>query len=168
MYSKAVAFVLGLISFVPPFNGLLRFYLKRWGAGTLYTMTAGFCFIGNILDIVQIPRLVDEANRKWKRRELAKLNEIDQLMLGSDSRAVRERPVDRSAASEIRPNLEKIILASASKNNGYTTPSQVALESNLARAAGHARSNPLEHPVDGIRKLVFAQLGKCATRIHDR
>ena len=50
MYSKAIAFVLGIISFVPPFSGLLRFYLKRNVTGVLYSLTAGFCFIGNILD----------------------------------------------------------------------------------------------------------------------
>lgn len=131
LYSKAVAFVLGLISFLPPFSGLLRFYLKHWGSGTLYTMTAGFCFIGNILDIVQIPRLVDEANRKWKRREMARLIEADRLVLDAPGTPDERPAVQKASPASVRRNLEKIILESARSNKGYTTPSQVAIESEL-------------------------------------
>ncbi|MBT3272990.1 MAG: hypothetical protein HN368_07540 [Spirochaetales bacterium] len=120
MFSKAIAFVLGIISFVPPFSGLLRFYLKKNGTGVLYTLTAGFCFIGNILDIVQIPQLVKQANMKLKRREMLFLDDLD------DGR-VREVEYKASEVS-----IEKQILRSAKNNQGYTTPSEVALESNVS------------------------------------
>ena len=38
MHSKAVALVLGILSFVPPFSGLARFYLKRNPTGVIFTL----------------------------------------------------------------------------------------------------------------------------------
>ncbi len=129
MYSKAIAFVLGIISFVPPFSGLLRFYLKRNGTGVLYTLTAGLCFIGNILDIVQIPQLVKQANMRLKSREMRRLDDLD-----DDFDRVREIEYKEAEGS-----IEKQILRSAKNNQGYTTPSEVALESDVSiEAARHA------------------------------
>lgn len=122
MYSKAVAIVLGIISFVPPFSGLLRFYLKRNATGVLYSLTAGFCFIGNILDIVQIPQLVKQANMELKRREIRFLDDEE-----DDYDGVRE--IEYKKREE---NIEKYILRSAKSNRGYTTPSEVALESDVS------------------------------------
>jgi len=122
MYSKAVAFVLGIISFAPPFSGLLRFYLKRNVTGVLYTLTAGYFFIGNILDIVQIPQLVKQANMELKRREIR--------FLDDDEEAYDEvREIEYRRREE---NIEKHILRSAKSNRGYTTPSEVALESDVS------------------------------------
>jgi TM2 domain len=129
MYSKAIAFVLGIISFLPPFSGLLRFYLKRNGTGVLYTLTAGLCFIGNILDIVQIPQLVKHANMRLKSREMRRLDDLDE-----DFDRVREIEYKEAEGS-----IEKQILRSAKNNQGYTTPSEVALESDVSiETARHA------------------------------
>ena len=122
MYSKTIAFVLGVISFVPPFSGLLRFYLKKNVTGVLYSLTAGFCFIGNILDVVQIPQLVKQANMELKRREMRYLDDSD-----DDFDEVRE--IEYKKREE---GIEKQILRSAKNNMGYTTPSEVALESDVS------------------------------------
>ena len=122
MYSKTVALVLGIISFVPPFNGLLRYYLKRHATGTVYTLTSGLFFIGNILDVVQIPQLVKRANMDLKRREMRRLDVFDEDF--EQPREIEHR--DRGGV------IEKQILRSAKSNKGYTTPSEVALESEVS------------------------------------
>lgn len=119
MYSKGVAFVLGILSFVPPFSGLLRFYLKRNVTGVLYTLTAGGCFIGNILDIVQIPQLVKQANMRHAMRG----------MMLDDGPPVEQRSLEYRKHEE---SIEKQILRSAKDNNGFTTPSEVALASDVS------------------------------------
>ena len=123
MYSKAVAFILGILSFIPPFSGLLRFYLKRYPSGFLFTVTAGCVFIGNILDIVQIPQLVRDANMKLKQREMSLLQRADVAEGEITRRELEYRSREES--------IEKYILRSAKKNRGYTTPSEVALESGV-------------------------------------
>ena len=122
MYSRTIAFVLGIISFLPPFSGLLRFYLKKNGTGLLYTFTAGLCFIGNILDIVQIPQLVKQANMQLKRREMGLIDDIEE-----DNNPVREIGYKQNSGS-----IEKQILRSAKKNRGYTTPSEAAIDGDVS------------------------------------
>jgi TM2 domain-containing membrane protein YozV len=120
MRSKTVALVLGIISFIPPFSGLLRFYLKRYGTGVLYTLTAGFSFIGNILDVVQIPQLVKEANMRHAQRE---------FMIEGDDEVAGPRAIEDRRPVE---SIEKVILRSAKANAGLTTPSEVALQSDVS------------------------------------
>ncbi len=117
MYSKVVAYVLGILSFVPPFNGLLRFYLKRYGHGAIYTATMGLFWIGNILDVVQVPQLVKDANMRRARRGL------EQYGTAADRPEIAGSPTDRS--------VERSILRSAKSNGGITTPSEVAIESDI-------------------------------------
>lgn len=125
MYSKAAAFILGIISFCPPFNGLLRFYLKHYVSGGIYTLTAGLCFIGNILDIVQVPQLVKQANMRLKQKELNLPESLNMESLsGNDTPALEYRKREES--------IQRQILLSAKRNSGYTTPSEVALESNVS------------------------------------
>ena len=121
MFSVGVAYVLGILSFIPPFSGLLRFYLKRHGHGIIYSLTAGCCWIGNILDIVQVPQLVKEANMRRKRLELAHYASYPQL---EDSSPNSAQPVSNNA-------IEQAVLRSAKKNGGMTTPSEVALEASI-------------------------------------
>lgn len=44
--------------------GLHNFYLKRYGFGFLYFFTFGLCGVGWLVDMVRMPCLVKEANRK--------------------------------------------------------------------------------------------------------
>lgn len=118
MYSKTVALVLGIISFIPPFSGLLRFYLKRHTSGVVFTLTGGLAFIGNILDVVQIPQLVKEANRRHAKRELLADGDV-----GGQPALEYKRD---------RESIEKVILKSAKQNGGLTTPSEVALQSDVS------------------------------------
>jgi hypothetical protein len=123
MCSKPVAIVLGILSFIPPFNGLLRFYLKRPVSGVLFTATAGFVWIGNILDIVQIPDLVRDANRRIKRREILRELPDD---------PTEEEPARRLSNRTSEKRVERVVLLSAKRHDGYTTPSEVALEGDIS------------------------------------
>ena len=127
-FSKAAAYVLGILSFIPPFSGLLRFYLGKHGAGIVYTLTAGLCWIGNILDIVKIPLLVREANIAYRYKDALRSGHVEALLDG-------ENPSDAALAMpRARRNdpLEQVILRSAKKNRGFTTPSEVALEGDIS------------------------------------
>ena len=144
MHSKAVALVLGILSFIPPFSGLLRFYLKQPLLGVLYTLTAGGLFVGNILDVVQIPELVRRANQRHKRRELEE--QIDHGLLGApgDERSRTEPSADQ------RP-MERVILRSAKENGGCTTASEVAL-------AGDVSIEEARHALDVLVSKGFADM----------
>jgi TM2 domain-containing membrane protein YozV len=142
MYSTAVGYVLGILSFIPPFSGLLRFYLGHTGAGIAYSLTAGVVWIGNILDIVRVPQLVHEANDRWRKRRALPAGpgsgEADPRPLVEDLR----RSSDESAAG---PNpVEKAILLSAKRNKGITTPSEIVLETGV----------PLEQAKETLDSLV--------------
>ena len=45
------------------FAGLHRFYLGRWVSGLIWFATGGLCGIGSLVDLVMLPRMVDDANR---------------------------------------------------------------------------------------------------------
>ena len=104
MYSTAVAYVLGILSFVPPFNGLLRFYLKRHGLGAIYTATMGLFWIGNILDVVQVPMLVKDANMRRARRGLEQYGSVTERSQITGSPA---------AGTPTNQSIERSILRSA-------------------------------------------------------
>jgi TM2 domain-containing membrane protein YozV len=53
--------ILALIGFVG-FAGLHRFMLNQIGMGILYFLTAGLCFIGTIIDLVNHRKLAFEYN----------------------------------------------------------------------------------------------------------
>jgi TM2 domain-containing membrane protein YozV len=55
--------LLTLIGFVAV-SGIQRFYLDQVGMGLLYLFTAGFCFIGTIVDLVKHKKLALEYNLK--------------------------------------------------------------------------------------------------------
>lgn len=40
--------------------GLHRFYVGRWASGLLWLFTFGLCGIGQVVDLVFIPRMVDD------------------------------------------------------------------------------------------------------------
>lgn len=55
--------ILALIGFVG-FAGIHRFMLNQIGMGILYFFTAGLCFIGTIVDLVNYKKLSFEYNSK--------------------------------------------------------------------------------------------------------
>ena len=58
---KSTAHLLNLIAFVG-LGGIHRFYLGDIGLGVAHLLTCGFCWIGTIIDIININQRVNDAN----------------------------------------------------------------------------------------------------------
>lgn len=65
--------VTALLGFVA-FAGIHRFLLNQIGMGLLYLFTAGLCFIGTIVDLVNYQKLAFEYNQKVANEVLVMLN----------------------------------------------------------------------------------------------
>lgn len=65
--------VTALLGFVA-FAGIHRFLLNQIGMGILYLFTAGLCFIGTIVDLVNYQKLAFEYNQKVANEVLVMLN----------------------------------------------------------------------------------------------
>jgi TM2 domain-containing membrane protein YozV len=63
MYSNGMAYLLWLLSFLG-LCGIHRFYLGRPLTGLLWLFTGGLCFIGQFIDLLLIPSMVEKENRK--------------------------------------------------------------------------------------------------------
>lgn len=119
MYSTAVAYLLWVCSGFGAL-GFHRFYLGKFGTGILYFLTGGLFWLGGIYDFFTLPAQVREANLRLRYR--------DALLRG-----LSPEPIDvRSRPAEKRESIEKIILRSAKKNGGRTTPAEVALEGDVS------------------------------------
>lgn len=42
--------------------GLHRMYAGRWGSGILWMLTGGLCFVGQIVDLFFVRRMVEDYN----------------------------------------------------------------------------------------------------------
>lgn len=43
--------------------GLHRLYMGRWVSGLIWLFTGGLCFVGQLVDLVMMPRMVEDSNR---------------------------------------------------------------------------------------------------------
>ncbi len=62
---KDTAILLCAIAFMLGFFGIHRFYLKSTGIGVLYFFTLGGCFVGQIIDLIQ---LITMTQQEFDRR----------------------------------------------------------------------------------------------------
>lgn len=62
-HSTGTAYFLWLACFLS-FNGIHRFYLKKYTSGVIYLFTFGVFGIGQFLDLFFIPAMTAEANRR--------------------------------------------------------------------------------------------------------
>jgi len=68
---KTDQILLGCILGFFGFAGIQRFMVGQNGMGILYLFTAGFCFIGTIIDIVNHKKLTFEYNQQMARESMA-------------------------------------------------------------------------------------------------
>lgn len=60
---ETTVLLLTLVGFIA-IAGVQRFFLGQIGMGILYLLTAGLCFIGTIIDVVNYKKLTNEHNTK--------------------------------------------------------------------------------------------------------
>lgn len=65
--------LMALIGFIG-FAGVHRFYINQIGMGLLYLLTAGLCFIGTIVDLVNYRTLALEYNQIQAQQILMMIN----------------------------------------------------------------------------------------------
>jgi len=76
--SIAVSYLLWCLSLVGV-CGLQRFYNRRPISGTVWLLTFGFCYLGQLVDLLLIPDLVQRANQPLLLQEALKAAEISSL-----------------------------------------------------------------------------------------
>ncbi len=113
MFSLGIAYLLWAIGGFGTL-GLHRFYLRKPGTGVLWLLTGGVLWIGAVVDLFRLPRLVDEANVLARHRD-----ELD---------APRSATFTPSAPPQ--ESLEQAILRVAKENGGLVSPSAVATSGN--------------------------------------
>jgi hypothetical protein len=101
--------------------GFHRFYLGKPLTGVLWAFTGGFFVLGAIYDFFTLPQQVKEANIRDRYRE----------SLYHERKTIYD-PSPDAPRRKSRETLEQVILRTAKKNNGKTTPSEVALEGNIS------------------------------------
>ena len=108
MFSLGIAYLLWALGGFGTL-GLHRFYLRKPGTGVLWLLTGGVLWIGAVVDLFRLPRLVDEANVLARHR--------DEL----------EAPRLTTFAPSTPPeSLEQVILRVAKENGGLVSPGVVA------------------------------------------
>jgi TM2 domain-containing membrane protein YozV len=60
--SVPVAYLMWLPVFFG-FAGIHRFYAGRWASGLLWLFTGGLCGVGQFIDLVFIPRMIQDHNK---------------------------------------------------------------------------------------------------------
>jgi TM2 domain-containing membrane protein YozV len=63
--SVAVAYLLWLPCLMG-ISGIHRFYTGRWVSGIVWLLTGGLCGVGQIIDLIFIPRMVEDHNEGRK------------------------------------------------------------------------------------------------------
>jgi TM2 domain-containing membrane protein YozV len=126
-YLLALASVFG-------FAGIHRFYLGKPVSGFFYLITWGWGGIGTLIDLINMPKLVDETNRQLYIEQ--RLDE-DEYEDGMRYRVAAPQPQPAARPSVPRQeakSLEHLALILAEENGGILTASQLALESGLPAA----------------------------------
>jgi TM2 domain-containing membrane protein YozV len=63
MKSSGIAYLLWCACFFG-FCGIHRFYAGKYISGIIWLLTGGLLFIGQLVDLILIPGMIEEANRQ--------------------------------------------------------------------------------------------------------
>jgi TM2 domain-containing membrane protein YozV len=120
-YLLALASALG-------FAGIHRFYLGKPVSGVFYLITWGWFGIGTLVDLITMPKLVDEANRRLYIEQQLDADDYDEGRRYVMPPPQAPRP---AAAPQEAKSLEHLMLILAEENGGVLTAAQLALESGI-------------------------------------
>ena len=113
MFSLGIAYLLWALGGFGTL-GLHRFYLRKPGTGVLWLLTGGVLWIGAVVDLFRLPRLVDEANVLARHHD-----ELE-----------APRPTAYAPSAPPQESLEQVILRVAKENGGLVSPGAVATSGN--------------------------------------
>ncbi|MGE0550949.1 MAG: TM2 domain-containing protein [Kofleriaceae bacterium] len=124
MKSTGVAYALAALGLLSPVAGIHRFYLGRPVSGIFYLLTWGFFGIGTIIDLMTLPRMVDDENRRllYPGPPLHRLGQLG-------ATAPLALPSPALPKSELTP--EQQVLRIASENDGAVTVEMVAVKTGM-------------------------------------
>jgi hypothetical protein len=123
MKDKSLAYILCALGFMGV-AGIHRMYLGRPISGLLYFFTFGFLGFGTVLDMILIPRMVDQENALTALRHAG--------LLGPGGVQMLQAPATPIASLPPAPSPEKQILRLAHARRGVITPQLIALETSLS------------------------------------
>ena len=158
--------LLTLLGFVV-LAGVQRFYLGQIGMGLVYLFTAGFCFIGTIIDLVNYKSLTFKYNQA-KAQDLATIMSVPQTPAGSVSQPPDESEpqsptptssLQSSAEPESHPSIEREIQTELEvESPPMTAPSESRLPTE---------QEPQTSPASPMSSELIDELEKLAD-LHDR
>ncbi len=112
------------------FAGIHRFYLGKPVSGFFYLITWGWGGIGTLVDLIRMPKLVDETNRRLYIEHQLDSEEYDRgrkYVVAPPAPPHGPRAAQRPEAK----SLEHLMFILAEENGGILTAAQLALESGV-------------------------------------
>ncbi|NCG21217.1 MAG: NINE protein [Rhodobacterales bacterium] len=61
-----VAYLLCALSLLTPIHGMHRFYTGRYISGAIWLLTGGLCWMGTLIDLFFIPKMIEDHNQGRK------------------------------------------------------------------------------------------------------
>ena len=123
------SYALALIGFFFPFaSGLHHFYLNKPLLGLAYLFTAGFCWIGTVIDLIRMPSLVEDENLKLQLRA----GMMQQALAASSAPPPPMKParLPRPKPTKKVSDEQKLLMV-ANQNDGALTVALASIETGI-------------------------------------
>ncbi len=136
------SYLLAAIGFITPVAGLHHFYLHQPIMGVLYLLTWGFCGVGTLIDLIRMPRLVENENLRAR------------LLMGGAPYHHRALPAPSKPEKKLSD--EQRILRAAQEKEGAITVALASVATGM--------------PLDVCRKLLekMAKEGYCERDVSEQ